>query len=86
MKNSIFQTIQTFLIATFYINPKNIKLDSLFLKDLDLSQIEYLELVMVIEQKYQVNLADNDVYKCQNINDLANKVNKSLRVNSSKYL
>lgn len=71
MKPSIIHTIQQFLTKTFYLNPTRIKPYSRIKEDLKLSQIEFLEMVMVIENQYHIQLADNELNTCYKVNDLA---------------
>lgn len=78
MKTSVLETIQFFLTKTFYVKPHSVKPYTRIREDLRLNQSEFLEMVMTVENAYQVQLADNELGNCQKINDLAKMIERAL--------
>lgn len=78
MKTSVLETIQFFLTKTFYVKPQQIKPYTRIREDLRLSQIEFLEMVMIIENIHKIQLSDNELGRCKKINDLANLAERTL--------
>jgi len=78
MNTSVLTTIQGFLTKTFYVKPHRVKPYTRIYEDLDLNQMEFLEMVMIIENEYHVQLADGELGKCKKINDLATMIERAL--------
>jgi acyl carrier protein len=78
MKTSVFKTIQHFLTKTFYVNPHRVKPYTRIYEDLKLNQMEFLEMVMIVENEYHVQLADGELGNCRKINDLATMIERAL--------
>ena len=47
--------------------------------ELDVDSLEYLDLVMEIENKFQMDIPDNDVESVQNLGDLISIIGKCLK-------
>ncbi|MEA5425079.1 MULTISPECIES: acyl carrier protein [Arcicella] len=71
MNTSVLETIQFFLTKTFYVKPQHVKPYTRIHEDLRLNQMEFLEMVVTVENTYQIQLADNELGRCKKINDLA---------------
>jgi acyl carrier protein len=78
MNTTVFNTIQGFLTKTFYVNPHRVKPYTRIYEDLKLSQMEFLEMVMIVENEYHVQLADGELGNCKKINDLAKMTERAL--------
>lgn len=78
MKTSVLETIQFFLTKTFYVKPQHVKPYTRIHEDLRLSQMEFLEMVMTVENTHQIQLTDNELGRCKKINDLAQIAERAL--------
>jgi acyl carrier protein len=58
------------LTKTFFVNPAAVRRTTKFVKHLAFSYSELTELVVMIEHKYNVTFADNDVERLRSVGDL----------------
>jgi acyl carrier protein len=73
-------TLTQFLSRNFYINPRLINPTKRFQADLGMNSLEFLELVVYLENTYGITLPDNEIDKVQTIRQLSDLMDKNLSV------
>jgi acyl carrier protein len=73
-------TLTQFLSRNFYINPRLISPSKRFQADLGMNSLEFLEMVVYLENTYGVTLPDNEIDKIQTIRQLSELMDKNLNV------
>jgi acyl carrier protein len=73
-------TLTQFLSRNFYINPRLINPTKRFQADLGMNSLEFLELVVYLENTYGVTLPDNEIDKIQTIRQLSELMEANLNV------
>lgn len=61
--SNIQEVITSILIDKIGIAPTEATLDANFIKDLGIDSLDYAELVMEFEQKFDIRIPDNDAEK-----------------------
>lgn len=67
------------IIATqFNINEKNITLETSFKDDLNADSLDLVELVMALEDEFDLEIDDEDVERIKTIGDAANYIKNTI--------
>ncbi|MEA5137881.1 acyl carrier protein [Arcicella rigui] len=77
MKFNYSKLIQ-FLTRHFYINPRLIAPQKRFYADLGMNSLEFLELIVYLENTYGIVLPDNEIEKIQTIKQLSELMEANL--------
>jgi acyl carrier protein len=67
-----------FLTRNFYINPRLIAPQKRFYADLGMNSLEFLELIVYLENTYGIVLPDNEIDKIQTIKQLSELMETNL--------
>ncbi len=67
-----------FLTRNFYINPRLIAPQKRFYADLGMNSLEFLELIVYLENTYGIVLPDNEIDKIQTIKELSEVMEANL--------
>lgn len=67
-----------FLTRNFYINPRLIAPQKRFYADLGMNSLEFLELIVYLENTYGIVLPDNEIDKIQTIKQLSEVMEANL--------
>jgi acyl carrier protein len=73
-------TLTQFLSRNFYINPRLINPTKRFYADLGMNSLEFLEMVVYLENTYGIILPDNEIDKIQTIRQLSDLMDANLSV------
>ena len=66
----MFEKVVNLLVEELQINRNDIKKDSELSGDLGINSIELADLVMICEEKFDVEFKDEDIYKFATIGDV----------------
>lgn len=77
---SLFEEIQTIICEQLKLKPEEVKPETSFLEDLGADSLDTVEIVMALEEKYNIEIPDEDAEKMRTARDLlkyvAKKTNK----------
>jgi acyl carrier protein len=65
--STIQEQVTTILIDKFAIAPTEATLDANFIKDLGIDSLDYAEIVMELEQTFNIRIPDSDAEQLQTI-------------------
>jgi acyl carrier protein len=71
-------SLTRFLSRNFYINPRLIAPQNRFYADLGMNSLEFLEMVVFLENTYGITLPDNELDKIQTVRQLSELMEASL--------
>jgi acyl carrier protein len=71
-------SLTRFLSRNFYINPRLIAPQNRFYADLGMNSLEFLEMVVFLENTYGITLPDNELDKIQTVRQLSDLMEASL--------
>ena len=66
----MFETLKNILVEELQLDPEEIKPESELANDLGINSIELADLVMLCEDKFGIEIEDDDIHKFITINDV----------------
>lgn len=75
----LFDQIKEVVVEQLSVSPEAIKLDSKIMEDLGADSLDIVELVMALEEKFEVEIPDSEAEKLvtvQNVVDYINSIKK----------
>lgn len=66
----MFETLKTILVEELQLEPDEITMDSELANDLGVNSIELADLIMLCEDKFGVEIEDEDIHKFVTIGDV----------------
>lgn len=74
---SIEKRLKEIIIKQLGTNNKPVTLESSFMDDLDADSLDIVELVMELEDEFDMNIPDEDAQKMQTVGDAVNYIKKN---------
>lgn len=68
----MFETLKNILVEELQLDPDDIKPESELVNDLGVNSIELADLIMLCEDKFGIEIEDEDIHKFVTINDVVN--------------
>lgn len=69
-EKEIFQKLKTIIIDQLGVNEENVTMEATFVDDLAADSLDIVELIMNIEEKFDLEIPDNDTEKIVTIGDV----------------
>jgi len=66
----MFETLKNVLVEELQLDPEEIKMESELTNDLGINSIELADLVMTCEDKFGIEIEDEDIHKFVTIGDV----------------
>ena len=76
----LFEQIKSAVSEQLGIKPEEIKAESSFIDDLGVDSLDLVELVMTLEEKFSIEIPDEDAEKLQKINDVTKYIEEKLKI------
>ncbi len=73
----MFEKLKEIMVSELQLKDSDIKLDSRLTKDLGINSLELADLAMVLEEKFDLEIADNDIRKFLTVGDVVNYLEKN---------
>jgi len=70
----IFDSIKEIITEQLKVDEADVTMDTHLMKDLEADSIDAVEIIMAIEEKYGIEIPDEDAEKFQRVSDLVNYV------------
>lgn len=78
---SLFAEVKEVVCRQLKANPEEVKSETSFVEDLGADSLDSIELVMVLEDKYNIEIPDEDAEGMETVNDvvqyIAGKINQT---------
>lgn len=68
----MFETLKNLLVEELQLDPEEIKMESELTNDLGINSIELADLVLVCEDKFDIEIEDEDIHQFVTIGDVVN--------------
>lgn len=79
---SLFEEIQEIICEQLKAKPEEVKLETSFIEDLGADSLDLIELVMALEEKYDIEISDENAEGMNTVDDViryvAKKTNRDL--------
>lgn len=69
-EKEIFQKLKTIVVDQLGVNEENVTMEATFVDDLAADSLDIVELIMNIEEKFDLEIPDNDTEKIVTIGDV----------------
>ena len=73
---AIFDDVRDVVVEQLRVAPDAVKLESKIIEDLGADSLDVVELVMALEEKFEVEIPDSDAEKLITINDVVSYIEK----------
>ena len=71
---ALIDDIKEVVVEQLSVNPDEIKADSKFTEDLGADSLDVVELVMALEEKFDIEIPDDEAEKLQTVQDVINYI------------
>ena len=68
----MFETLKNLLVEELQLDPEEIKMESELINDLGINSIELADLVLMCEDKFGLEIEDDDIHKFITVGDIVN--------------
>jgi acyl carrier protein len=66
---ALFEDVKEVVVEQLNVNPDEVKEDSKFVEDLGADSLDVVELVMALEEKFDIEIPDTDAEKIATVGD-----------------
>ena len=68
----MFETLKNLLVEELQLDPEEIKMESELINDLGINSIELADLVLMCEDKFGLEIEDDDIHQFITVGDVVN--------------
>lgn len=73
---AIFDDVKTVIVEQLSVSADEVKLDSKFVDDLGADSLDVVELVMALEEKFGIEIPDEEAEKISDVKDVVEYIEK----------
>lgn len=73
--DNIFDTVRDIIADQLSIEPDKIEMDSTFIDDLGADSLDVVELIMSLEEEFDMEIPDEEAEKIDTVGDVVNYIN-----------
>jgi acyl carrier protein len=74
---AIFDEVKEVVVEQLNVNPDEVKLESDFVEDLGADSLDVVELVMALEEKFEIEIPDEDAEGIKTVKDVVDYIEKA---------
>lgn len=74
----IFEQIKNFLSTQLNIDENKITMEATFVEDLNIDSLDLVELILALEEEYNIEVDEEDAEKLSTIGDVVNYINSQM--------
>lgn len=71
---ALLDDIKAVVVEQLGVNPDEVKEDSKFVEDLGADSLDVVELVMALEEKFDIEIPDDEAEKIRTVKDVVNYI------------
>lgn len=76
---TVLENVQSIISKTLNLNPEEIKLESNLAEDLGADSIDAVEIVMDLEETFNITLSDEQTENIKTVADLVNYIEQAIK-------
>ena len=76
-EEEIFEKLKKIIVDQLGVNEENIEMKSTFVDDLAADSLDIVELVMSIEEEFEIEIADSDAEKIVTVKDVVKYIKEN---------
>lgn len=73
---SVFEDVRDVVVEQLSVSPESVKMESKIIEDLGADSLDVVELVMALEEKFNIEIPDSEAEKLIQIQDVVNYIEK----------
>ena len=73
---AIFDDVKAVIVEQLSVNEAEVKLESRFVDDLGADSLDVVELVMALEEKFEIEIPDEEAEKIATVKDVVDYIEK----------
>ena len=73
---AVFEDVRDVVVEQLSVDPQAVKIESKIIEDLGADSLDVVELVMALEEKFEVEIPDSEAEKLVSIQDVVNYIEK----------
>ncbi|HHY95140.1 MAG TPA: acyl carrier protein [Firmicutes bacterium] len=77
-KDAIFQKLRRIIVEQLGVDEENVTLESSFQDDLGADSLDVVELLMAIEEEFEIEIPDEDAEKIQTVGDAVDYIRERM--------
>ena len=67
---AVQEKVKSIIVEQLGVDPEKVKLESKFIEDLGADSLDIVELVMAMEEEFDIEIPDEDAEKLKTVNDV----------------
>jgi len=67
--DSVFESVKAILVDQLNVSEDSVQMDSLFVDDLNADSLDMVELVMAMEQEFNISIPDEEAERIKTVGD-----------------
>jgi len=71
---NIFDEVKEVIVEQLNVSPDEVKPESKFVEDLGADSLDVVELIMALEEKFEIQIPDSEAEKIQTVQDIVNYI------------
>ncbi|CUU39344.1 MULTISPECIES: acyl carrier protein [Helicobacter] len=75
--SSTFESVKSVVVEQLSVDANEVKLESRFIEDLNADSLDVVELVMALEEKFSIEIPDEDAEKIKTVKDVVDYIDKA---------
>jgi acyl carrier protein len=75
---SVFETVKEIIVEVKDISADDIKMESRFAEDLEADSLDVVEMIMLLEEKYEFEIPEEVAEKLKTVKDVVDYIEKHL--------
>ena len=73
---NIFDEVKEVIVEQLNVSPEEVKPESKFVEDLGADSLDVVELIMALEEKFEIQIPDSEAEKIQTVKDIVDYIEK----------
>ena len=74
---ALFDEVKEVIVEQLNVSPDEVKPESKFVEDLGADSLDVVEMIMALEEKFEIEIPDSDAEKIQTVQDVVDYIEKA---------
>jgi len=74
---ALFDEVKEVIVEQLNVSPDEVKPESKFVEDLGADSLDVVEMIMALEEKFEIEIPDSEAEKIQTVQDVVDYIQKA---------